>query len=152
MFSTLINLSLNNQTSHDIMTYGIIRIVYKCTNLLLLVLLIVKTCAFVFCFCRSTVPFRKQETHFFILRVLVGLIILYDHVHPNGAFVKSSGIDVKGCVRLLKDQSEKFETENLLNALRYMMILRDKCHKYCWSDQPVIRKPCSFLGLYTIRI
>lgn len=66
-----------------------------------------------------TVQFRKQETHLFMLRVLVGLIILYDHVHPNGAFVKTSNIDIKGCVRLLKDQPEEFQTENLLNALRY---------------------------------
>lgn len=65
-----------------------------------------------------TVQFRKQETHLFMLRVLVGLIILYDHVHPNGAFVKTSNIDVKGCIRLLKDQPEVFQTENLLNALR----------------------------------
>ena len=30
----------------------------------------------------------------FCLRVMVGVIILYDHVHPIGAFVKSSNIDV----------------------------------------------------------
>lgn len=71
------------------------------------------------CVFHSTVQFRKQETHLFMLRVLVGLIILYDHVHPNGAFVKTSNIDIKGCVRLLKDQPEEFQTENLLNALRY---------------------------------
>jgi len=57
-----------------------------------------------------------------MLRVLVGLIILYDHVHPNGAFVKTSGIDIKGLIRLLKDQPEEFQTENLLNALRYINV------------------------------
>lgn len=76
-------------------------------------MLLIKLCVFY-----STVQFRKQETHLFMLRVLVGLIILYDHVHPNGAFVKTSNIDIKGCVRLLKDQPEEFQTENLLNALR----------------------------------
>ena len=30
----------------------------------------------------------------FCLRVMVGVIILYDHVHPVGAFAKSSPIDV----------------------------------------------------------
>ena len=30
----------------------------------------------------------------FCLRVMVGVIILYDHVHPVGAFAKSSTIDV----------------------------------------------------------
>lgn len=29
------------------------------------------------------------------MRVMVGVIILYDHVHPNGAFNKSSKIDVR---------------------------------------------------------
>lgn len=67
-----------------------------------------------------------------MLRVLVGLIILYDHVHPNGAFVKTSNIDIKGCVRLLKDQPEEFQTENLLNALR--------CVCVCVCDLHVIGK------------
>jgi len=30
----------------------------------------------------------------FCLRVMVGVIILYDHVHPIGAFAKTSPIDV----------------------------------------------------------
>lgn len=30
----------------------------------------------------------------FCVRVMVGVIILYDHVHPVGAFARSSGIDV----------------------------------------------------------
>ena len=31
---------------------------------------------------------NKEQTELFILRVMVGLVILYDHVHPEGAFVK----------------------------------------------------------------
>lgn len=38
--------------------------------------------------------FRNEETILFVLRVMVGLIILYDHVHPIGAFAKSAHIDV----------------------------------------------------------
>lgn len=38
--------------------------------------------------------FRREETQLFILRVMVALIILYDHVHPVGAFVKASTVDV----------------------------------------------------------
>ena len=38
--------------------------------------------------------FRNEETILFVLRVMVGLIILYDHVHPVGAFAKSAHIDV----------------------------------------------------------
>lgn len=53
-----------------------------------------------------------------LLRVMVGLVILYDHVHPVGAFARSSHIDVKGCVRLLQAQPAT-KAEPLLNALRY---------------------------------
>lgn len=31
---------------------------------------------------------RYEETELFILRVMVAIIILYDHVHPTGAFAK----------------------------------------------------------------
>ncbi|XP_042234300.1 CYFIP-related Rac1 interactor B-like isoform X2 [Homarus americanus] len=62
--------------------------------------------------------FKREETQLFILRVMVALIILYDHVHPVGAFVKASNVDVKGCVKVLRDQPAS-SSENLLNALRY---------------------------------
>lgn len=39
--------------------------------------------------------FIREETHLFVLRVMVGLVILYDHVHPVGAFGKSSNMDVR---------------------------------------------------------
>lgn len=49
-----------------------------------------------------------EDTVHFCLRVMVGVIILYDHVHPTGAFCKGSRIDVsceffvsKSCVDLL---------------------------------------------------
>lgn len=38
--------------------------------------------------------FASEETVSFCLRVMVGVIILYDYVHPVGAFAKSSKIDV----------------------------------------------------------
>nr|CAD7202977.1 unnamed protein product [Timema douglasi] len=62
--------------------------------------------------------FQREETQLFVLRVMVGLVILYDHVHPHGAFVKASNVDVKGCVKLLKEQPAA-RSEGLLNALRY---------------------------------
>lgn len=49
---------------------------------------------------------------------MVGVIILYDHVHPQGAFVRSSNIDIKGSVKVLNDQPSE-AVEGLLNALRY---------------------------------
>ncbi|KAM9321748.1 CYFIP-related Rac1 interactor B [Pholidichthys leucotaenia] len=62
--------------------------------------------------------FTNEETVLFCLRVMVGVIILYDHVHPAGAFVKTSNIDMKGCIRVLKEQPPS-RVEALLNALRY---------------------------------
>ncbi len=37
---------------------------------------------------------QQQETQQFILRVMIALVILYDHVHPTGAFAKG---DVLKC-------------------------------------------------------
>lgn len=62
--------------------------------------------------------FQKDDTKLFCLRVMVGVIILYDHVHPVGAFAKSSNIDMKGSIKLLKEQRDA-SVEGLLNALRY---------------------------------
>lgn len=83
--------------------------------------------------------FQREETQLFVLRVMVGLVILYDHVHPQGVFFKGSNVDVsnsndlisikqfliigsyfqvKGCVKLLKDQPS-CKSEGLLNALKY---------------------------------
>lgn len=61
---------------------------------------------------------EREETQMLVLRVMVGLVILYDHVHPDGAFVKTSHVDVKGCVKLLQAQPA-IKAEPLLNALRY---------------------------------
>ncbi|KAI3355368.1 hypothetical protein L3Q82_018211, partial [Scortum barcoo] len=61
--------------------------------------------------------FTSEETVSFCLRVMVGVIILYDYVHPVGAFAKSSKIDMKGCIKVLKDQPPN-SVEGLLNALR----------------------------------
>ncbi|UYV77888.1 FAM49B [Cordylochernes scorpioides] len=61
--------------------------------------------------------FQNEETLLFVLRVMVGVIILYDHVHPVGAFVKSAHLDVKGSIRVLRDQPPTV-VEGLLNALR----------------------------------
>ncbi|RWS13084.1 protein FAM49B-like protein [Dinothrombium tinctorium] len=62
--------------------------------------------------------FQNEDTILFVLRVMVGVIILYDHVHPMGAFVKSSHIDIKGSIKVLKEQPSNV-VEGLINALRY---------------------------------
>ena len=49
---------------------------------------------------------------------MVGVIILFDHVHPTGAFVRNAQIDVRGSIRILRDQPPS-AAEGLLNAIRY---------------------------------
>jgi len=68
--------------------------------------------------------FQKEDFTMLSLRAMVGSIILYDHVSEQGAFVKKSPINIKGCIHVLKtfvpttDQS----TDGLLNALRFTTI------------------------------
>uniref|UniRef100_T2M4R0 Protein FAM49B n=1 Tax=Hydra vulgaris TaxID=6087 RepID=T2M4R0_HYDVU len=62
--------------------------------------------------------FENEETKFFVLSVMVGMIILYDHVHPVGAFAKSSAIDMKASIKLLKEQPHG-SVDAFFNALRY---------------------------------
>ncbi|XP_060584510.1 CYFIP-related Rac1 interactor B-like [Ruditapes philippinarum] len=61
---------------------------------------------------------QNVDTKLFCLRVMVGVIILNDHVHPVGAFAKNSGIDIKSSIKLLHEQRD-MNVEGLLNALRY---------------------------------
>lgn len=61
--------------------------------------------------------FENNETALFCLRVMVGATILYDHVHPVGAFAKKAAIDMKGTIKIIKENPQ--HAESLLNALRY---------------------------------
>merc|ERR1712183_1127169 len=65
----------------------------------------------------------KTDSIWFCVEVLVGLIILYDHVHNAGVFSKASKIDVKGCIRVIKDRVQELSGGNklnsFLNAIRY---------------------------------
>jgi len=51
----------------------------------------------------------------YMMRVMTGLIIIYDHVHDHGAFAKKSPIDIKAAVMVL----QKHNAEILLDNLRY---------------------------------
>ncbi|VEL35873.1 unnamed protein product [Protopolystoma xenopodis] len=59
----------------------------------------------------------REDTLMLCLRVMTGVIILYDHIDPNGVFRKASKMDVKSCIRLLRDQNPE-TVECLLNAIR----------------------------------
>uniref|UniRef100_A0A5K3EFZ7 Bestrophin homolog n=1 Tax=Mesocestoides corti TaxID=53468 RepID=A0A5K3EFZ7_MESCO len=60
----------------------------------------------------------RDDTLMLLLRVMTGVIILYDHIDPYGVFRKTSKLDVKSCVRLLKEQNPK-NVQCLLNAIKY---------------------------------
>lgn len=60
----------------------------------------------------------RDDTLMLLLRVMTGVIILYDHIDPYGVFRKTSKLDVKSCVRLLKEQNPK-SVQCLLNAIKY---------------------------------
>lgn len=50
--------------------------------------------SYLLCYREYRSRFTNTETLLFCMRVMVGVIILYDHVHPVGAFAKTSKIDV----------------------------------------------------------
>ncbi|KAK5574939.1 hypothetical protein RB653_010193 [Dictyostelium firmibasis] len=65
--------------------------------------------------------FNNEEINMFCLRAMVGSIILFDHIHPQGAFVKKSSINIKGCIVTLKETNTS-SSPGLLNALRFTTI------------------------------
>jgi hypothetical protein len=65
--------------------------------------------------------FTQEHYNMLSLRAMVGSIILYDHVSEQGAFVKKSPINIKGCIQVLKNYTAS-NTDGLLNALRFTTI------------------------------
>jgi hypothetical protein len=65
--------------------------------------------------------FESDATNMLCLRAMTGAIILYDHLHAQGAFVKKSPINIKGCINVLKGYTGS-PTDGLLNALRFTTI------------------------------
>lgn len=65
--------------------------------------------------------FQSEETNMFCLRCMTGSIILFDHLHAQGAFSKKTPIHIKGCITVLKNFSGG-PTDGLLNALRFTTI------------------------------
>lgn len=61
----------------------------------------------------------SESSRIFTMRVMVGAIILYDHIDNAGAFCKDSPIDIRSIVELIKSQPKSDQAESLLNALRY---------------------------------
>jgi len=63
----------------------------------------------------TSAKFESEDTVHYIMRVMTGLVIIYDHVHDGGAFQKRGPVDIKAAVTVLKSRNE----EVLLDALRY---------------------------------
>jgi len=70
--------------------------------------------------------FNSDETNLFCLRAMTGAIILYDHLHPQGAFHKKSPVNIRGCISVLKNftggtgsSQGTSPSGGLLNALRF---------------------------------
>jgi len=61
--------------------------------------------------------FDDAPTNLLCVRALVGSIVLFDHLTPDGAFVKRSGINIRQAVQLVT--KEFSEQKPLINALRY---------------------------------
>ncbi|ORX48913.1 DUF1394-domain-containing protein [Piromyces finnis] len=61
---------------------------------------------------------QSQPMISFCLRVMVGCIILFDHIDQEGAFHRNSKINIKGCIRLIQG-SAGVDADSLLNTLRY---------------------------------
>eukprot|EP01119_Soliformovum_irregulare_P008505 TRINITY_DN21627_c0_g1_i1.p1 TRINITY_DN21627_c0_g1~~TRINITY_DN21627_c0_g1_i1.p1 ORF type:complete len:314 (-),score=65.70 TRINITY_DN21627_c0_g1_i1:91-1032(-) len=74
--------------------------------------------------CQDMVAKKKFEadtTNMMCLRAMTGAIILFDHLHSQGAFVKKSPIMIKPCIHVLKSYTAS-PTDGLLNALRFTTI------------------------------
>jgi len=56
-----------------------------------------------------------EDTTKFILKVMTGLIIIYDHVHEVGAFSKKTHVDIRAAIAVLQNANE----DVLLDAIRY---------------------------------
>lgn len=65
--------------------------------------------------------FEADSTNMMCLRAMTGAIILFDHLHAQGAFIRKSPINIKGCINVLKGYSAS-PTDGLLNALRFTTI------------------------------
>uniref|UniRef100_A0AAR2LGR1 CYRIA/CYRIB Rac1 binding domain-containing protein n=1 Tax=Pygocentrus nattereri TaxID=42514 RepID=A0AAR2LGR1_PYGNA len=65
--------------------------------------------------------FTNTDTMLFCMRVMVGVIILYDHVHPVGAFAKTSKIDVRDSEFFIYFHT--FKIESILATFTLQVIL-----------------------------
>jgi hypothetical protein len=61
--------------------------------------------------------FTNEETNLYCCRVMTGCIMLFDAIHPVGAFGKKSPVLIKKCLLLLKAQTPV--PDMLLNSIKF---------------------------------
>lgn len=61
----------------------------------------------------------SSEDRDLVLRVMVGALILFDHIDANGAFCRQSPIEIRGVVEVIKQNGSEQQNDQLMNALRY---------------------------------
>ena len=59
----------------------------------------------------------------YVLRVMTGAVILYDHVDPAGVFCKTSPINITRCIKALKKRKPG---NPLINSIRYSSVTYGK--------------------------
>ncbi|KAJ3392315.1 Protein fam49a [Lobulomyces angularis] len=71
--------------------------------------------------CYFTVQKNPQAPADYFLRTMVMSIILYDHVNPQGAFIKTSTINMKASVKVIQTRGGSI-SDSLLGSLKYTTI------------------------------
>lgn len=67
----------------------------------------------------SLAKLKQSESTNFVMRVMVSVIILYDHLDVVGAFARKSPIDVRRVYTILKDPQHRGSYDDLISALKY---------------------------------
>lgn len=58
----------------------------------------------------------SREAQKFFLRVMIGALILYDHIDINGAFCRQSPIDIRAIVHVIKQAASQEEVPGILHV------------------------------------
>lgn len=69
----------------------------------------------------------EEKSLYYVLRILVASVVVYDHLNQGGAFCRKSGIDVKRSIKIINTLATiPDQRETLLNTLRFSSVhLRD---------------------------
>jgi len=63
--------------------------------------------------------FPDRDLNLYCLRAMTATIILIDHLNDEGVFCRRSPVNIKSAIVLLKSKADEFETQGLLNSLKY---------------------------------